>query len=133
MGRNGEIVRLASGESGRACESHDIRTHHVAVGDLVKFKVFVLEVEEDPYSFSTIRATRLYRFGQLKMNYSLPRDHNRKRGERASTRRQSVKMTVFKFEVVREPTRDGWEYRAIFVPNDRKRNTCQFSRTSFAV
>jgi hypothetical protein len=45
MGRDGEIVGLASGESGRACESHEICGHHVAVGDLVKFKVVVLEEE----------------------------------------------------------------------------------------
>ena len=45
MGRDGEIVGLASGESGRACESHEICGHHLAVGDLVKFKVVVLEQE----------------------------------------------------------------------------------------
>jgi hypothetical protein len=45
MGYDGEIVGLASGESGRACESHEICGHHVAVGDLVKFKVVVLEEE----------------------------------------------------------------------------------------
>jgi hypothetical protein len=43
MGRDGGIVGLASGESSRACESHEICGHHVAVGDLVKFKVVVLE------------------------------------------------------------------------------------------
>jgi hypothetical protein len=45
MGRDGEIVGLASGESDRACESHEICGHHVTVGDLVKFKVVVLEEE----------------------------------------------------------------------------------------
>jgi hypothetical protein len=43
MGRDGEIVGLGSGESDRACESHDICGNHVSVGDLVKFKVVVLE------------------------------------------------------------------------------------------
>jgi hypothetical protein len=45
MGRDGEIVGLASGESGRACESHEIWWHHVAVRDLIKFKVVLLEEE----------------------------------------------------------------------------------------
>jgi hypothetical protein len=45
MGCNGEIVGLARGYSGGSCESHDIYGHHVAVGDLVNFKVVVLEVE----------------------------------------------------------------------------------------
>jgi hypothetical protein len=43
MGRDGEIVGFACGESGRACESHEICGHHVAVGDLVKFKVVVFK------------------------------------------------------------------------------------------
>jgi hypothetical protein len=41
MGRDGEIVGLSSGESGRACESHKICGRHITVGDLVKFKVSV--------------------------------------------------------------------------------------------
>jgi hypothetical protein len=43
IGREREIVGLASGESSRACESHEICGHYVAVGDLVKFKAVVLE------------------------------------------------------------------------------------------
>jgi hypothetical protein len=49
MVRDGEIIGSASGESGRSCESHEVHGDHVVVGDLVKFKLVVIEVdgEED--------------------------------------------------------------------------------------
>jgi hypothetical protein len=61
------------------------------------------------------------RLGRLKTIYSLPRDENRKRVERASTRGHPVNMTILKIEIAREPARVSGAYRAIFVPNDTKK------------
>jgi hypothetical protein len=42
----GEIIGiLASGESGLSCESHEVCGEYVAVGDLVKFKLVVIDVD----------------------------------------------------------------------------------------
>jgi hypothetical protein len=45
MVRDGEIIGIASRESGSYCESHEVCGDHVAVGDLVKFKLVVIEVD----------------------------------------------------------------------------------------
>jgi hypothetical protein len=49
MDRDKEVFGLASGESGHTCENHEICGHHVAVRDLVKFTVVVLEEEGGGY------------------------------------------------------------------------------------
>jgi hypothetical protein len=46
MSNNGESVGLAEGSGGRSCESHEKFLDHLAVDDLVKFKVCVMEVRQ---------------------------------------------------------------------------------------
>jgi hypothetical protein len=47
MVRYGEIVGIASGESGRTCEIHKVCGELLAVGNLVKFKLVVIEVDDE--------------------------------------------------------------------------------------
>jgi hypothetical protein len=47
MSRDGKIVGLEGGEGGRSFESHDVCGNHLAVGDLVKFKVMMALVGEE--------------------------------------------------------------------------------------
>jgi hypothetical protein len=47
MIRDGEIVVLAGGIGSRSCGSHEKCGDHLAVGDLVKFKVCVMELGEE--------------------------------------------------------------------------------------
>jgi hypothetical protein len=47
MSRDDEIVGLESEEGGRSCERHDMCGNHLAVGDLVNFKVMMSLVGEE--------------------------------------------------------------------------------------
>jgi hypothetical protein len=47
MVRDGEIVGIASGESGCTCENHDVCGELLVVGNLVKFKLVVIKVDGD--------------------------------------------------------------------------------------
>jgi hypothetical protein len=55
MVRDGEIVGIASGESGRTCESHKVCREVLAVGDLVKFKLVVIEADDEEEEAIKIR------------------------------------------------------------------------------
>jgi hypothetical protein len=43
--RDGEIVGLASGSNGRSCEVHECCGAAIRVGDLVRFRLTMLEIE----------------------------------------------------------------------------------------
>jgi hypothetical protein len=56
ISRDGEIVGIEGEEGGRSCERHDVCGNHLAVGDLVKFKVMMsLVVEEEEVVIKVIK------------------------------------------------------------------------------
>jgi hypothetical protein len=82
------------------------------------------------------------RLGRLETNYVLvsvrsffvinERPEYEEGGEKErSTRRQAVKVTVFKTGIAREPARDRRENRARFVPNDKRKKHTQLCPSVF--
>jgi hypothetical protein len=56
---DGEIIGIASGESGSTCESHEVYGELLSVGDLVKFKLVVIEVDgEEEEAIKAIKKPR---------------------------------------------------------------------------
>jgi hypothetical protein len=47
MVRDGEIMGITRGESSCTCESHEVCGELLAVGDLVKFKLVFIEVDDE--------------------------------------------------------------------------------------
>jgi hypothetical protein len=56
--RDGEIVGLNGGESGRSCESHEVFGHHMIVGKLVKVNIMWLTEGGDYIDYPGEVATR---------------------------------------------------------------------------
>jgi hypothetical protein len=71
--RDGEIIGIASRESGCICKSHEVCGELLAVGDLVKFKLVVIEVddekEETIKSIKIRDGTERCRFGFLPRHF----------------------------------------------------------------